>query len=77
MVQITERLIRQMEFILELDKLKSVYRQSYITDGSRRENDAEHSWHIAVMAMVLAEHSSSPDINISKVIRMLLIHDIV
>lgn len=71
-----ERLERQVRFIVEIDKLKNVIRRTYIMDGLRHENTAEHSWHIAVMAMVLAEHSNQP-VDLSRVIRMALIHDIV
>jgi putative hydrolases of HD superfamily len=71
-----DRLARQLHFILELDKLKSVYRRTYLLDGTRSENSAEHSWHLALMAIVLAEHANEP-LDIGKVIRMVLIHDIV
>lgn len=70
------RLEQQMKFIIEIDKLKNIMRQSHITDGSRHENDTEHSWHIAMMAMVLAEHANEP-VEVFKVVKMLLIHDIV
>lgn len=70
------RLARQLEFIERLDKLKGVRRQSLLTDSSRRENSAEHSWHIALMALVLAEYA--PDgTDLSRVIRMLLVHDVI
>ena len=72
-----QRVERQLDFLLELDRLKTVLRQTWLTDGSRRENDAEHSWHIAVMAIVLAEHSADPGIDLLKVLKMLLIHDVV
>src|SRR5690554_5148412 len=65
-----------MEFILEIDKLKQIYRQTLVTDGSRRENDAEHSWHLALMAMVLAEHAAQL-VDLLRVIKMVLIHDLV
>ena len=68
--------LKQMEFILEVDKLKSIYRQSYIADGSRKENDTEHSWHMALMCMILAEYSNE-DIDVLKTMTMLIIHDIV
>ena len=71
-----ERLEQQLGFILEIDKLKSVLRQTSLIDGSRRENDAEHSWELATMAVVLAEHAGAP-IDLPRVVRMLLIHDIV
>lgn len=72
-----QRVERQLDFLLELDRLKTVLRQTWLTDGSRRENDAEHSWHIAVMAVVLAEHSADPGIDLLKALKMLLIHDVV
>ncbi|MFP4532011.1 MAG: HD domain-containing protein [Desulfobacterales bacterium] len=71
------RLEKQIDFIIEIDRLKAIYRRTYLTDASRFENSAEHSWHIAVMAMVLAEHANQPAVDLSKVIRMLLIHDLV
>jgi putative hydrolase of HD superfamily len=71
-----ERLEQQLNFIVEIDKLKSVLRQTPLIDRSRRENDAEHSWELAVMAVVLAEHAGSP-IDLPRVVTMLLIHDIV
>ncbi|MBE5943448.1 MAG: HD domain-containing protein [Lachnospiraceae bacterium] len=71
-----ERLRKQMEFVLEVDKLKKIGRQTYLSDASRKENDAEHSWHLALMAILLAEHSNR-DIDVLKVITMVLIHDVV
>lgn len=71
-----DRLKNQINFILEIDKLKNIYRQSLLLDGKRRENDAEHSWHIAIMALVLQEYSNF-DVDILKVIKMLILHDIV
>ena len=71
------RLEQQITFVRELDKLKRVQRQTWLTDTSRQENSAEHSWHIAVMAMVLAEYAPGDDLDIGRVIQMLLIHDIV
>ncbi len=73
----TARLLQQVEFIVEIDKLKKIYRQSLISDGSRDENDAEHSWHLAVMAMILSEYANDPALDILKVLKMVLIHDIV
>jgi putative hydrolase of HD superfamily len=73
---VNERLKRDIDFIIELDKMKSILRQNTIIDGSKRENDAEHSWHIAVMAMVLHEYSNAP-IDVCKVIKMLLVHDLI
>ena len=71
-----ERLKKQIEFIFEVDKLKRILRQSILTDGKKRENDAEHSWHISLMAILLSEYSNE-DIDVLRVIKMLLIHDIV
>lgn len=71
-----DRLTQQLGFIIEVDKLKSVLRQSLIADGSRRENDAEHTWHLCLMAIVLAEHANEP-VDLLRVLKMLLVHDIV
>lgn len=73
---ISERLKKQIEFIVEIDKLKNIYRQTYVLHENRKENDAEHSWHIALMAFLLAEHSNT-EIDVLKTMKMLLIHDIV
>ena len=75
-ISMEERLKMQMDFIREVDKAKSVFRQTYLTDGSRKENDAEHSWHLAVMAFLLAEHAQEP-VDVLKVVKMVLIHDLV
>jgi len=72
-----DRLAQQMAFIKEADKLKNVFRRSYISDKSRRENDAEHSWHLALMTLVLIEHADAPDLDQFKILKMHLIHDIV
>lgn len=71
-----DRLAQQLGFILEIDRLKLVLRQTLLTDRSRRENSAEHSWHLAMMAIVLAEYAPA-EINLLRVIKMLLIHDLV
>lgn len=73
---IHERLQSQLAFHMEIDKLKRVIRRNTLLDGSRRENDAEHSWHLAMMAMTLAEHAP-PGTDMSRVVAMLLVHDIV
>ncbi len=65
-----------MNFILEIDKLKNVFRRTPIMSGERQENDAEHSWHISVMALLLKDYYNKP-VDIEKVIKMLLIHDLV
>ena len=72
----TERLERQVAFIVEIDKLKRVLRQTLLTDESRRENSAEHSWHLALMAGVLAEYAPE-GVDIARVVRMVLVHDLV
>ena len=71
-----ERLEQQLNFILEVDKMKHIGRQTYLADASRKENDAEHSWHIALMALLLGEHVE-PQADVSKVVAMTLIHDLV
>ena len=70
------RIEKQFAFLIEADKLKSVLRANTLCDVSRRENSAEHSWHIALYALILAEHTNRP-IQIDRVIKMLLIHDLV
>lgn len=70
------RLEKQMAFIEEVDKIKQVGRQNYLADGSRKENDAEHSWHLALMTMLLSEYSNE-EIDVLKTMSMVLIHDIV
>lgn len=72
----SERLARQLAFVLEIDRLKTILRQTAISDDSRRENSGEHSWHLATMALVLAEHSPEP-VALERVLGMLLVHDIV
>ncbi len=71
-----EKLLQQIEFIKEIDKLKYILRKTKLFNSNRNENDAEHSWHLAVMAIVLAEHANEP-VDILKVVKMLLVHDIV
>jgi len=71
-----DRLARQMAFIMELDKLKSVLRRTTLMDQSRQENSAEHSWHLGLMAMLLAEHADEP-VDVAKVVKMVLVHDVV
>ena len=71
-----DRLSKQLDFLTEADKLKSVLRGTTLCDGSRRENSGEHSWHIALYALILAEHATRP-VRIDRVIKMMLIHDLV
>lgn len=70
------RLHQQLQFIVEIDKLKHVLRQTLLIDKSRRENDAEHSWHLAMMAMLLSEYAEA-EVNLVRVLKMVLIHDLV
>lgn len=70
------RLARQIQFLREIDGLKTVLRMTSVADRSRRENSAEHSWHIATMAVTLAEHAPA-GVQVDRVVRMLLVHDIV
>ena len=70
------RLSQQLAFLNEADKLKSVSRGTTLNDGSRKENSAEHSWHIALYVLTLAEHAKRP-VNVDRVIKMLLLHDLV
>jgi putative hydrolases of HD superfamily len=72
----SERLARQLAFLMEADRLKEVERMTRITNGSRRENTAEHSWHLALFALVLAEHADEP-VDVAKVMMMALLHDLV
>lgn len=71
-----ERLKKQLDFSLEIDKEKNVFRQTHLSGYGRNENDAEHAWHMAVMAYILREYANE-DVDISKVMLMCLIHDIV
>ena len=70
------RFEQQMKFILEIDKVKNVFRQTYLADGNRKENDAEHSWHMAIMAFLLKEYAQE-EVDIMRVVLMVLIHDLV
>ena len=72
-----ERLKQQIAFLKEIDKVKGIFRRTRLLDDSRYENDAEHGWHLAVMAIVLAEYSNTEQIDIAKVVKMVLIHDLV
>lgn len=71
-----EKLHQQLQFIVEIDKLKQVFRKARLMDKSRYENDAEHSWHQAMLAFILQEHANEK-VDITRVLKMLLIHDIV
>jgi len=71
-----DNLLKQINFIKEIDKIKYIQRKTKLINSDRPENDAEHSWHLAMMTLVLAEHSDTP-IDVLKVLKMVLIHDIV
>ena len=71
-----ERLKQQLDFILEIDKEKNILRQTHLSGHGRRENDAEHAWHMAIMAYLLKDYANEP-VDIAKVMIMCLIHDIV
>ncbi len=71
-----QRLAQQIQFILEVDKLKNIIRRTYVTGAARRENSAEHSWQLALMALTLAEHANEP-VDAAHVMKMVVIHDIV
>src|SRR4028119_2424725 len=74
--QCEDRLLRQMRLVVEADKLKSIFRRNRLLHGDRQENDAEHSWHLALMALVLAEHAEPP-VDVLRVLKMVLVHDMV
>ena len=71
-----ERLEQQIRFIIEADRVKNIFRQTYLADGQRKENDAEHSWHLALCAVLLKEHMEE-EVDLLKVMTMVLIHDLV
>lgn len=70
------RMDKQYDFLREIDKEKSIFRQTYLADGSRKENDAEHSWHLAMMTMLMCEHANEP-VDRLHVMEMVLIHDLI
>lgn len=76
-MSVTERLESQLRFIVEIDKIKNIYRQTLLISGDRNENDAEHSWHLAMMALLLSEYANDSNIDLARVIKMVLVHDIV
>lgn len=73
----SERFKRQVEFLLEIDRLKHILRQTILLDCSRHENSVEHSWHISLSAMIFSEYAGSNRVDLDRVIRMLLLHDLV
>lgn len=74
---INERLFKQIEFITEIDRLKNIFRQNVVIGTTRNENDAEHSWHMAAMAVILSEYSTHKNLDILKVLKLILVHDLV
>lgn len=72
----TERIEKQFEFLKEIDKEKNIFRQTYLADGMRNENDAEHAWHMALFVMVLSEYANE-DIDVLKTMKIVLIHDLI
>jgi len=73
----TEKMKGQLQFLIVADKMKSVFRQTILTDKSREENDAEHSWHLALMAMTLFEYTGISGVDLNRVIKMVILHDMV
>ena len=73
----TERLVAKLEFLREVEKLKTILRRNTILGGLRRENDAEHSWHISLMAVLFFEDAADPNVDLLRVVKMLLVHDLV
>lgn len=73
---ITTRFKKQLDFLIEVDKVKNILRMTSIADGSRRENDAEHSWSLAIMAVLFSEYMEA-ELDVLKVVKMVLIHDLV
>jgi putative hydrolase of HD superfamily len=77
MSDMTQRLAQQIAFIAEVDKLKEIFRQTLNTQSRRAENDAEHSWHLCLCVIVLAEHANAPKLDVLRVLKMLIVHDLV
>lgn len=75
-VRTDNRLDQQLAFVKEIDKEKQIFRQTYVSDATRKENDAEHAWHMAVMAFLLKEHANE-EVDLLKTMKMILIHDVV
>ena len=71
-----DRLNKQFDFLLEIDKEKTIFRQTYLSDGERKENDAEHSWHMAMMVMLLSEYANEK-IDVFHTMKMVLVHDLI
>ncbi len=71
-----EKIQKQIKFAITIDEMKNIFRRNLLADGSRRENDAEHSWHLAMLAMLLEEYSAEK-VNIERVLKIALIHDLI
>jgi putative hydrolases of HD superfamily len=71
------RIARQIEFIVECDRLKEIFRQTMVTQSRRAENDAEHSWHLCLCVIVLAEHANTKQLDLLRVLKMVIVHDLV
>lgn len=71
------RIAQQLQFLLEIDRLKEIKRQNFTVVSRRQETDAEHAWHVTIMAVLLSEHANSADLDLLRVVKMLLIHDLV
>lgn len=77
MTTATERFKKQLDFLIEIDKVKQILRNTILMDTSRRENDAEHTWHMAVAAILLSEYSDNRELDMSKVLKIIMVHDII
>jgi len=77
MESLRARLTRQVRFIVEVDRLKEIFRQTVLINSRRAENDAEHSWHLCLIVITLAEHANDPALDVLRVLKMLIIHDLV
>ena len=77
MNDVAARLVQQVQFIAEVDKLKEIFRQTINTQSRRAENDAEHSWHLCLCVLVLAEHANHAPLDVLRVLKMVIIHDLV
>jgi putative hydrolase of HD superfamily len=74
---VAERLAQQIRFIVEVDRLKEIFRQTLVINSRRPENDAEHSWHLCLIVITLAEHANWPQLDVLRVLKLLIIHDLV
>lgn len=72
-----QRFEKQIAFLIEIDKLKNIFRRTYLINQERHENDAEHSWHLALFVLILSEYANDKDLDIARVIEMVVLHDLV